>query len=119
MKSNCTIHLFDVDTEQNQATGERQKTVVARVKLNGEKSTVGMSTFWSATSANIRLDYSVTIRARMYDNQKYVYMEGKLYEVYNVAKAENPANLRLNVNELKDNELKELIDDVMAIIQAS
>lgn len=117
MKANCTIHLFDVDTVQNQATGEREKTVVTRVKLNGEKSTVGMSTFWSAASANINLDYTVTIRSRMYKNQKYIYMENELYEVYNVAKADNPVNLRLNVRELKEKELKELIEDVMELLQ--
>lgn len=116
MRGNCTIQLFDVDTIQNTTTGERVKTVVSRVKLNGEKSTVGMSTFWGAAAINITLDFTVMIRARMYKNQKYIYMENELYEVYNVAKADNPINLRLNVRELKDSELKELIEDVMELI---
>ena len=116
MRANCTIHLFDVDTYQNTETGKRQKQVVARVKLNGEKSTVGMSTFWSATAANVNLDYTVMIRAKMYSRQKYLYMEGELYEIYNAAKADDPINIRLNVRELKDDELKELIEDAMELL---
>ena len=117
MRANCTVILFDVETIQDDTTGDRTKNVVSLRKLNGEKTNVGMSTFWSAAGVNVNLDHSVNIRSRMYQNQKYLYMEQKLYEVYNVGKADDPINIRLNVRQIKDNELKELIIDALELLQ--
>lgn len=119
MRANCTIFLCDVETIQDATTGERTKNVVHARKLNGENTNVGMSTFWSAASSNVRLDRSVNIRARMYQNQKYTLMESKLYEVVNAGKAEDPSIIRLNLKQVNDNELKELISDAVELLQTS
>lgn len=119
MRANCTITLCDVETSQDLTTGDRTKNVVHVRKLVGESTNVGMTTFWSAASANVRLDRSVNVRSRMYQNQKYVLVDdGKLYEVVNVGKADDPSNARLNLKQIVDNELKELIADAVGLLQA-
>src|SRR5690554_953920 len=118
MRANCTIKLLDVVTHQDETTGVRTYSVTNYRKLLGEKTNVGMSTFWSAAAANVQLDYSVIIRSQMYGNQKYVVIQDKLYEVYNAGKADNPVNIRLNIRQLNDNEQKEAILDALELIQA-
>lgn len=117
MRANCTITLIDVETVQNDTTGERTVSVTNYRKLNGEKTNVGMSTFWSAAAANVQLDFSVNIRARMYGDQKYCVIQSKLYEIYNVAKSDDQVNTKLNIRQVSDNELKEAVLDALELIQ--
>jgi len=117
VRANTTIILLDVESIQDDTTGDRLTNLVNYRKLNGEKTNVGMNTFFSAAAANVQLDYSVNIRARMYGNQKYVVIQGKLYEVYNVGKADDQVNTRLNVRQVNDNALKEAIIDALELIQ--
>jgi len=118
MRANCTINLLDVETVQNELTGERTLSIINYRKLHGERTNVGMSTFWSAATANVQLDYSVIIRSRMYDNQKYAVIQDKLYEIYNVGKTDNLVNIRLNIRQVQDNEMREAILDALGLIQA-
>lgn len=117
MRANCTITLIDVGTVQNDTTGERTVSVTNYRKLNGEKTNVGMSTFWSAAAANVQLDFSVNIRARMYGEQKYCVIQNKLYEIYNVAKSDDQVNTKLNIRQVSDIELKEAVLDALELIQ--
>lgn len=117
MRANCTITLIDVETIQNDTTGDRTTTVTNYRKIHGERTNVGMSTFWSAAAANVQLDYSVNIRSRMYGGQKYGVIQGKLYEIYNVGKADDPVNTRLNIRQVQDNQLKEAILDALELLQ--
>jgi hypothetical protein len=107
----------DVETTQDDLTGDRTLSVVNYRKIQGEKTNVGMSTFWSAAAANVQLDYSVNIRSRMYANQKYAVIQDKLYEIYNVGKADDPVNTRLNIRQINDNQLKEAIVDALELLQ--
>lgn len=118
MRANCTVTLIDVETIQDETTGVRTVSVTNYRKLQGEKTNVGMSTFWSAAAANVNLDYSVNIRSRMYANQKYAVIQDKLYDIYNVGKADDPVNTRLNIRQVNDKELKEAIIDALELIQA-
>lgn len=117
MRANTTIILIDVVSTQNDLTGERVYTATNYRKLQGEKTNVGMNTFWSAAAINVQLDYSVNIRARMYGNQKYAIIAGKLYEIFNVGKSDDLTNTRLNIRQVNDNELKEAILDALGLIQ--
>lgn len=117
MRANCTITLIDVETVQKDTTGERTVSVTNYRKLNGEKTNVGMSTFWSAAAANVQLDFSVNIRARMYGGQKYCVIQSKLYEIYNVAKSDDQVNTKLNIRQVSDIELKEAVLDALELIQ--
>lgn len=118
MRANCTINLLDVETIQNETTGERTLSIVNHRKLHGERTNVGMSTFWSAAAANVQLDYSVIIRSRMYGNQKYAVIQDKLYEIYNAGKADNLVNIRLNIRQVQDNEQRRAILDALELIKA-
>jgi hypothetical protein len=113
MRANCTITLIDVESIQDETTGDRTVSVTNYRKIQGEKTSVGMSTFWSAAAANVQLDYSVNIRSRMYGNQKYAVIQNKLYEIYNTGKADDPVNIRLNMSQVKDKVLKEAILNVV------
>lgn len=120
MRLNCTVFLCDVETIQDATTGERTKNVVKARKIGGESTIVGMATFWSAASANVQLDRTVNVRSRMYQNQKYGLLDdGKLYEVVNAGKADDPSIIRLNLKQVNDNELKELISDAVELLQTS
>lgn len=117
MRANCTVVLLDVETIQDDLTGERTFAITNYRKVNGERTNVGMNTFWSAAAANVQLDYSINIRARMYTNQKYAVVSNEVFEVYNVGKADNPVNTRLNVRRVEDQELKGEILDALELIQ--
>ena len=117
MRANCTIFLIDVETIQDDTTGDRTVNVTNYRKLQGEKTNVGMSTFWSAAAANVQLDYSVNIRSRMYGGQKYSVIQSKLYEIYNVGKADDLVNIRLNIRQVQDIQLKEAIIDALELLQ--
>lgn len=117
MRANTTVILIDVMTTQDDTTGDRTINLVNYRKLNGEKTNVGMTTFWSAAAANVQLDYSVNIRARMYSNQKYAIIQDKLYEIYNVGKADDQVNTRLNIRQVNDSTLKEAVLDALELIQ--
>lgn len=117
MRANCTITLVDVETVQNETTGDRTTAVTNYRKIQGERTNVGMSTFWSAAAANVNLDYSVNIRARMYGSQKYAVIKDRLYEIVNVGKADDQVNTRLNIRQVNDNSLKEAVLDALELIQ--
>lgn len=116
MINNCRITLANVRTAQDESSGQRTKIVESVITLSGEKSTVGVNTFWNATANDIRLDFSVLIRSKAYANQKYVYMSGEVYEVYNTAKGASPVNIQLNLKRIVDESLKELIENALGLV---
>lgn len=116
MMSNCRITLLDVETKQNDTSGEREKIIVAQSSVLGQKGSVGMQTYWSATANNIKLNCVFTIRRRVYHNQKYIYADNEIYEINNTAKGANLSEIQLNVIELKDDSLKEMIKRALGLM---
>lgn len=116
MISNCRITLLDVDTVQNENSGEREKVVIKQSSILGQKNEVGMQTFWSATANNVRLSCVFTVRRKVYHNQKYVYANDEIYEINNTAKGATFNDVQLNAVELKDDALKEMIKHALGIM---
>ena len=116
MLGNVRIRLLNVETIQNDETGEREKTITSLTTVLGEKSIVGMQTFWSATSANVNLSCVFIVRKQMYKNQKYAYANGELYEIHSTSKSSNLNNIQLNAIIVKNTELKESIKNALGII---
>lgn len=119
MRANGIINLFDVSTSQDETTGERAKQIVGLKRVNGSVRSVGMNTFWQAVAARVRLETQILIRSRMYANQKYIYTNGNLYEVYNSAPADDEINVRLNCTRCNDHELKGAIEDALGLLEDS
>lgn len=116
MKCNCLITLCDVITSQDLATGERTKQVSRISKVFGEIAQVGMTTFWNATANNVELSKVFYIRARTYNNQKYIYAEHTLYEVYSTGKGESALDISINAKRVNDDSLKETIEHALGVI---
>ena len=116
MISNCRITLLNVNTEQNDESGERNKIIVSKSSILGQKGSVGMKTYWSATANNIKLDCVFIVRRRVYKNQKYVYAENEIYEINSTAKGSTLDQIQLNAVLLKDESLKEMIKNALGIV---
>jgi hypothetical protein len=113
MKGNATIYLVSVITEQNESTGKREKVIEKITKAQGQKMRVGNKVFWNAGSQNVKLDATFIVRSKMFTNQKFVYCDNILYEIYNATNTENDADTRLNVFVSEDTTTKELIEDAL------
>lgn len=116
MIGNTRLKLLNVESVQNEETGEREKRVIELTNIIGEKNQVGMQTYWSATANDVKLTCVFIIRKKMYKNQKYVFAENELYEINNTAKASDLNNIQLNVVVVKDEELKEVVKNALGII---
>lgn len=116
MIGNTRIRLLNVESVQDEETGERVKIITNLTTLLGETSQVGMQTYWSATSNNVKLSCVFVIRKRMYHNQKYVYANKQLYEVNNTAKSSTLNNINLNAVVVQDEQLKEEVENALGVI---
>ena len=116
-EADCPMVQKEYASSQDDATGERVRTITAHKKIRGEKSTVGANTFWNAKEQQITLLASIQINEKAYTFQKYVYFKdknvGKAYEIYNTAKGDSPQNIRLNLQETQEPGLKELIENAI------
>lgn len=114
---NATIYLFDVESNQDELTGERTRTITQQIKIRGEKSAVGATTFWNAKEQHINLLATVQIHQSSYTHQKYVYFKsnnvGYVFEIYNTAKGESPQYIRLNLQATEEPGMKELIESAI------
>lgn len=116
MMSNCRITLLDVDTSQDEDSGEREKIIVSQSSILGQKGSVGMQTYWSATANNIKLSCVFTVRRRVYHNQKYIYADNEIYEIDSTGKGAMLDQIQLNAKILKDEKLKEMIKHALGIM---
>jgi hypothetical protein len=114
MKGNSTIYLVSVTTEQNEETGKREKSIESIKKVQGQKMRVGNKVFWNAGAQNVKLDATFIVRAKMFYNQKFVFSNSVLYEIYNATNTEDDSNTRLNVFVSDNTEVKELIEEELS-----
>ena len=119
MRKNATIYLFNVEQVQDPDTGERVKTVQSVVRVQGSVGPTGSSTYWQAQAANVQLRGTIQIQNRVYNKQKYIYFkengQGQVYSCNSTAKAEDEHLIKVNYEDVKEEGMKELIED--AIIQ--
>ncbi len=107
------VVICDIDTIQDMETGDRKKIVVNAQKVIGLKDFVGIQTQQLAQSQNMVFQYTIEIDRMFYNNQKYIYLEKKVYEIKNIAKASKPQNCKLNVVALDDRDIKNAIEEYL------
>lgn len=105
MIANPKICVFaNVESLQDKETGDRVKRVVSANRLVCNVDIVGVNTAQLGQIQGFTLSYSVEIMRTLYKKEKFVYIDGVLYEVKTFGKAKSKINMLLNVQEVKDPE---------------
>lgn len=108
---NKLIVIVDISSAISDNVGNRDTTVTSGLKLICPIDLVGFQTQQLAQQQAYTLDYSITIPRIRYNNQKYCYFDGQLYEVKSIGKAKLPVNMTLNVSILNDSDISNAIED--------
>lgn len=104
------IILCDISSMQDEETGDRVRIVINGKKIIGDKTLVGVNTQTLAQLQNMNFNYSIVIDRMYYKDQKYLYIDNKLYKIQNVSPAKLPKDCKLNVSELEDEDIKGAIE---------
>lgn len=104
------IILCDITSQQNQETGDRIRIVSNAKRIIGDKTLVGVNTQTIAQLQNMNFNYSIIVDRMYYRDQKYLYIDNKLYKIQNVSPAKLPKDCKLNVSELDDADIKQAIE---------
>lgn len=104
------IVICDITSVQDEETGDRVRVVANGKKVIGDKTLVGINTQTLAQLQNMNFNYSIVIDRMFYKDQKYLYVDNKLYKIQNVAPAKLPKDCKLNVAELEDEDIKNAIE---------
>lgn len=108
------IILCDTRTEQNAETGDRKRVVENVKKIIGKKNLVGVQTQQLGQMQNMAFQYSVEIDRMFYNEQKYLYMDDKLYEIKNLTPAKEPKDCKLNIVRFEDKNVEDAIMEYLA-----
>lgn len=104
------IVLCDIDSVQDDETGDRTRILKNAKKIIGDKQLVGINTQTLAQLQNINFNYSIEIDRMFYQDQKYLYVNNKLYKIQSVSPAKLQHNCKLNVSEFEDEDIKSAIE---------
>lgn len=107
------IVLADVESVQNEKTGDRSKRVQNARVLACNVDIVGVATAQVGQSQGFSLSHSAEVPKYIYRNEKFVYFNEKLYEVKMLTKAKTPTNILLNVQVFQDESIKKAVEDWM------
>jgi len=91
--------LADVNSTLNATTGDRTLTVANGQKIICNKNLVGLQTQQFGQSQGFIFNSSLEIDRTFYNNQKYCYVDSKLYEIKSIGKAKLEKDMLLNVVE--------------------
>ena len=105
------IVICDMSSITDAETGDRKRVVVNGVKVISNKTLVGVQTQQLAQSQGMNFQYSVEIDRMFYKEQKYLYMEDRLYEIKNVSPAKLPKDCKLNVVVITDEDIEGAIKE--------
>lgn len=117
MTANAHIDLMRVETVQDETTGERSLVAHQTASFIGERTTVGVTTFWEATAANVSLECTVRVRARSYHGEQYLVIDNRdVFEIGSIARSKTPNEISLNCRKVQDAEAEEAIKDALELI---
>lgn len=91
------VVICDIDTEQDIDTGDLTYTVANATKCMVDVDLVGVQTQQLAQIQNMTFNYSIVVGRMFYNNQKYLWLEGQLYEIKGLGLAKLPKDCKLNV----------------------
>lgn len=107
------VVLVDVESVQNDKTGDRGKRVQNARVLACRVDLVGVATVQVGQSQGFSLSHSIEVPKYIYRNEKFVYFNASLHEVKMLTKAKTPTNILLNVQGLQDETVKKAVEDWM------
>lgn len=108
------VMLCDVDTLQDEETGDRRKVVVHALKVIGKKSLAGVQTQQLGQLQNMTFQYTIEIDKMYYQGQKYLWLENGLYEVKTLTPAKLPKDCKLNIVKLDDKDVENAIREYLS-----
>lgn len=92
-------------------TGNRKKSVVDGKIIICDKDLVGLQTQQLAQSQNMLFSNSLEIDRMHYNEQKYCYIDGNLFEIKTLTKGSKTHLMKLNVIVNNDAEIKQLVEE--------
>lgn len=107
------VMLCDIDTVQDEETGDRRKVVVHALKVIGRKNLAGVQTQQLGQLQNMTFQYTVEIDKMYYQGQKYLWLENGLYEVKTLTPAKLPKDCKLNIVKLDDADVENAIREYL------
>lgn len=111
MQSNKRLVIIcDMTSIQDEETGDRLRVVTNVRKIVGSKQLVGINTQTLAQMQNMNFNYTIEIDRMFYKDQKYLYIDNKLYKIQNITPGKLPQNCKLQVSELQDEDIKSAIE---------
>lgn len=103
--------LANIESVQNLETGDREKKVSCAKILVNKVELVGVNTAQLGQIQGFNLSYSVMIPRVLYDQEKFLFCDGELYEVKTLGKAKESRDMLLNVQKLEDTAIKKAIKE--------
>ena len=108
------VVICDIGSVQNNDTGDRVRSVVNGRKVICDKNLVGIQTQTLAQIQGMAFNYSITIDRMFYNEQKYLYIDGKLYKIQSASPAKLAKDCKLNVVEFYDETIVDAIQRWLA-----
>lgn len=105
------VVLCDMESVQDPETGDRTRVVANGRKIIGSKELVGVQTQTLAQMQDMVFNYSIVVDRMFYNDQKYLYINNKLYKIQTVTPAKLPKDCKLNVVEFYDENIKNAIEE--------
>lgn len=105
------IVICDLQSVQDDNTGDRTISVLNATKVIGQKDLAGVQTQTLAQMQNMIVSYSVIIDRMFYNNQKYLYVDNNLYKIQNVTPAKLAKDCKLNIVEFYDSNIINAIEE--------
>lgn len=105
------IVICDLESTQDDETGDRVISIQNGRKIIAQKDFVGVTTQTLAQMQNMVFDYSITVDRMFYNEQKYLYMDSKLYKIQTVAPAKLNKDCKLNVVKFHDVDIENAIEE--------
>ena len=107
------VMLCDVDTIQDEETGDRKRVVVHANKVIDKKNLAGVQTQQLGQLQNMTFQYTIEIDRMFYQGQKYLWLENGLYEVKTLTPAKLPKDCKLNIVKLDDADVENAIREYL------
>ena len=107
------VMLCDVETIQDEETGDIKRVVVHALKVIGKKNLAGVQTQQLGQLQNMTFQYTIEIDKMYYQGQKYLWLENGLYEVKTLTPAKLPKDCKLNIVKLDDADVENAIREYL------
>ena len=105
-----SVVIANIGSTLDPATGDRLKAVTGGKRLAAMVELVGVQTAQMGQAQGFNFAYSVQVYRVHYNNEKYLYFDGNLYEIKSIGKAKTEAQMLLHVQRLDDADIKAAIE---------